>query len=388
MTPGVNKPGGTGSVVKVNATTGAVDVRYMVEGYWERDINPVYIRPATLDLDRRRPTLGRCEHCGSLRVDCRQECDYFAAPPPRFSASYTDESDGEGGSAPSVPTKQRWRQRQRQRQHERLRENERRRRHSRHRRARSSEDSSDIGEGMGRHANSQRRRRHLPEDYDEEGEPVGGSSQEERESRSGSCSDSDAPSRGVGQQRGNRRLVSSSSASASGSDGGMTDSGGRSERSDLGNGLDSDVELLDVWRGTSRKSGRFSRSRSSSLSNGGGSETSEGDQDRELEEVGTRPPHHRRRGCIVPHGSIRGGGYDEDTSGGGAADARFLQPEGEEDELPLDIADPTRGLETREELEDKISGLLKELEGDDAAELQNDAENETGLEKFAAAVLG
>lgn len=378
MTPGVNKPGGTGSVVKVNATTRAVDVRYMVEGYWERDIDPVYVRPATLNLDRKRPTLGRCEHCGSLRVDCRQECDYFTAPPPpHFSGSHTDGSEEEGGLAERVARQER------RRQHSRRREHERRRRRRRHRRTRPSEDGGDIGEGVGRHTDSQNRRRHLPEDYDEEGEPVGGSSQEEGQARSGSSNGSDAPLRGVGRQRSSRvtrRLVGSSS-SGSGSDGGIADSEGRErwrlgdrsdKRDDVGNGLDddSDVELLDVRRSTNRRSdpasrgssgstsSTSSRSRSRSLRDGGGSDSSEG-----------------RRG--------RGREFE---GAGGAADACFLQPEGEEDELPPDIPDPTRGVQNREQLQEELLGLLEKLEGNDAAELENDAENETVLEKIAAAV--
>eukprot|EP00903_Cladosiphon_okamuranus_P013658 g12719.t1 len=409
MTPGVNKPGGTGSVVKVNATTGEVDVRYMVEGYWERGIDPVYIRPATLNLNRKRPTLGRCEHCGSLRVDCRQECDFFTAPPPRFSGSSTEGSGREGGLAESVA------RRERRRQQARVRKRERHRQRRRDRRTRPSQDGGKADDGAGRHSGSgQRRRRHLPEDYDEEGDPVGGSSQEETEVRSDSSSDSDALSRGVGRHRRNgatRRLVDSSSSSGGGrgggsdSGGGMVDSEGRerwglvglSDMSDVGSGRDdSDVEILHVQRRPGRRSGRSrtssrssssSRRRSHRVSNVGGSETSEGEQDREFDWAGTRPLG-RDCGRIAPQASARGGDdQGQDAGGDGAADdARFLQPEGKEDELPPDIPDPTRGVQNREELKDELVGALEELEGDELAELRDDVENETGLEKFAAAV--
>lgn len=395
MTPGVNKPGGIGSVVKVNATTGAVDVRYMVEGYWERGIDPIYISPAKLDLDRKRSTQGRCEHCGSYRVDCREGCDFFTAPPPRPYEPYTDGNEGEGVLAESFARKERCRRQARLQKRERRRQRRRDRR-----RPRPSLDGGDVGEGAGRQSGSQRRRRHLPEDCDEEGDPVGGSSQEEREVGSGSSSDSDSPSSDIGQQRrgrATRRLVDSSSSSggggsssSSGSDGGMPVKEGRgkwrldslSDKSDFGQDDDSDVEFLDVRRGADRRSERSSRS----LSDGGGSETSEGE---ESEEGRARRPS-RDRGRIVPRENARGG-YDQDEEadddvGGGAADARFLQPEGEEDELPPDIADPTRGLQNREELQDELSDLLKKLEGNDATELRDDPENETALEKLAAEV--
>ena len=421
MTPGVNKPGGTGSVVRVNATTGAVDVRYMVEGYWERGIDPVYVTPATLDLDRRRPTLGRCRHCGSLRVDCRQECDYFTAPPPLYPESSSAEgTEREGDTAESLARMERRRRQQQARQ--RKRERCRRRHQDRHPRPRS-QDGGAAGDGTGRRGSSssssssqKQQRRHLPEDYDEEGDPVRGSSQEERETGSGSSSNSDAPLRGFGHQRRNRvtrRLVgSSSSSSSSSSSGGGGGGGGEgaagsedrerwrrrglSDSSDVGSGPDdSDVELLDVRRSTGRRSSR-SRSRSRSRSSfgdgdGDGTGTSDGggEQDRESEEAGTRRPG-RDRGRVVPRESARGGydqGRDAGVDGdGAAADARFLQPEGEDDELPPDIPDPTRGVRDREELQDELFGALRELEGDDLAELRDDPENDTGLEKLAAAV--
>ncbi|CAN0061088.1 unnamed protein product [Scytosiphon promiscuus] len=135
MTPGVNRPGGVARVVKVDATTGLVDVRYVVGGHWDRNIEPSHVHPATLELNEKRPVFGRCVHCGSYKVDCKQACDYFtAACRPRGSL------DARGGSVKRV-------------------------------------ERADPASGN--------RRRLPPEDRDEEGDPVPGSSEEGRGSTGG-----------------------------------------------------------------------------------------------------------------------------------------------------------------------------------------------------------
>ncbi|CAM9343990.1 unnamed protein product [Pylaiella littoralis] len=229
MTPGVNKPGGTARVVRVDAATGAVDVRYVVEGGWERGIDPRYVSLATLELNEKRSTLGRCIHCGSLRVDCRQECEFFTAPAPHLppfylSGNFADGSEEDEGrlGRDAGKTKRRWRESERERERERLR-HRRRRRHRRPRRP-SEGGSGDAVDRAGQRSESQKRRRRLPEDCDGEGDPVLGSSQEAKEgARDGDSSDddadSDAPTRGNGQQRSSRldrRLADSSSGSSRG----------------------------------------------------------------------------------------------------------------------------------------------------------------------------
>lgn len=409
MTPGVNKPGGTARVVKVDATTGAVDVRYVVEGGWERGIDPRYVSPATLELNEKRSTLGRCIHCGSLRIDCRQECEFFTTPSPNspplyLSGEFPDGSDERGGlpggSAGETTQRRRRHQRERERERgrERERERERRRRH-RHRRPRPPSEEGgggDPGERGDQLSESQKRRRHLPEDWDEEGDPVLGSSQEAGEgARGGDNSDgdvdSDAPVTGNGRKRGSRsgrRLVDSgSNGSSSSSDGGtMNIEGprrrrlaGRPDRNDF-EGLNSDdsyVECLGVGGSTSRgrgggssRRGRFDNS-NRYFSDGSG--FSESERSREEEEEEEEDGSTSLSTCIPRRSSTRGGADDkDDLADGGAIEARFLQAEGEEDALPPDIRDPTRGVKDRSVLRTELQRLLKQMEECDATELEDD----------------
>lgn len=393
MTPGVNKPGGTARVVRVDAATGAVDVRYVVEGGWERGIDPRYVSLATLELNEKRSTLGRCIHCGSLRVDCRQECEFFTAPAPHLppfylSGNFADGSEEDEGrlGRDAGKTTRRWRERERERERERLR-HRRRRRHRRPRRP-SEGGSGDAVDRAGQRSESQKRRRRLPEDCDEEGDPVLGSSQEAKEgARDGDSSDddadSDAPTRGNGQQRSSRldrRLADSSSGSSSTDGGTVNIEGpgrrrldGRPDKNGSGTGpdSDSDAELLGVWHSTSHGNdgGGSSRGRffNRGLSLSDGSEASESEQDQEevKEDRNVSLSNH-----IVRRNSK--GDVEEDNagSGGGAIEARFLQAEGEEDALPPDIQDPTSGVKDRKVLRKELQRLLKQLEERDATELE------------------
>lgn len=379
MTPGVNKPGGTARVVKVDSATDVVDVRYVVEGGWERGIDPVYVRPAVLNLSEKRSTLGRCRHCGSLRVDCGQGCEFYTAPPstrprpppplsPSLAILAASPSSGVAITG-SDPSRDGGEMEGRQR--------------GRGKRRHSSQLSGGGRSGRGRRDDLRRRRRHLPDDWDEEGEPVPGS-----EDVGTGESDSETPVRGGWRRRGGRRWTETdsdrssslrargrhssgdSSSSCSGDSGsggggggsavdddGMDESDGSRPRRGLGvtrfdreGGSDSDVELLGGRRG-----------RHSSSSDKRGANDSRHDSGGKA----SRSPDHG-----VGRSGWRGSAGDADRGGTGL----FLMPEGEEaaQMLPSDIPDPTRGVTDPVVLRKELKRLLQEMEGRDVNELEQD----------------
>ncbi|CAM9784127.1 unnamed protein product [Ectocarpus sp. 13 AM-2016] len=388
--PGMNKLGGTARVVKVDPATGLVDVRYVVEGGWERNIDPVYVRPATLDMNEKRATFGRCVHCGSLRVDCRQECEYFtsrsrAVQQGLYPLERSEEDEGLGGSSRGKERRRAERDQHRRR---------RRRRHNGRSRA-SQEEGGDVDDRERGHADSQTRRRHLPQDWDEEGEPVPGSSEEEekeeeeeREDRvadrdsSSSGSNSDSAGGITAPQR-RRRIGRRLAVSSSGSDEGTADDAGvpyrrrlgdRSDISDAGSQYDddhdhddSDIDLLYVRQGVRGHGGtlrprdrRSQRSRGCDSSGGGASVTEQ--------ESGLEQGEEEGEGEMsVSSESGRSGGGEEGVVGGG-----FLQAEGDEDELPPDIQDPTRGVKDPGVLQARLEELLKQMETGDVTKLEED----------------
>ncbi|CAM9945974.1 unnamed protein product [Ectocarpus sp. 4 AP-2014] len=391
MAPGMNKLGGTARVVKVDPATGLVDVRYVVEGGWERNIDPVYVRPATLDMNEKRATFGRCVHCGSLRVDCQQECEYFTSRPRATQQGlYLLERGEEDGSLRgSSPGKER-----RHTERDQHRRRRRRRRHDGRSRA-SQEEGGDVDDRERGHADSQTRRRHLPQDWDEEGEPVPGSSEEEEEEeeeredrgadRDSSSSGSDSDTAGgvtAPQQR--RRIGRRLAVSSSGSDEGTADEAGvpnrwrlgdRSDGSDAESQYDdhdddhdeSDIDLLYVRPGvrghgeTLRPRDRRSQRRSGRNSGGGGASDTEQDSGLEQgEEEGEGE-------MSVSSESGRSGGGKE-----GGVWGAFLQAEGDEDELPPDIRDPTRGVKDPGVLQARLEELLKQMEAGDVTKLEED----------------
>ncbi|CAN0188073.1 unnamed protein product, partial [Ectocarpus sp. 12 AP-2014] len=386
--PGMNKLGGTARVVKVDPATGLVDVRYVVEGGWERNIDPVYVRPATLDMNEKRATFGRCVHCGSLRVDCRQECEYFtsrsrAVQQGLYPMERSEEDGGLGGSSRGKERRRAERDQHRRR---------RRRRHTGRSRA-SQEEGGDVDDRERGHADSQTRRRHLPQDWDEEGEPVPGSSEEEEEEeeredggadRDSSSSGSDSDSAGgitAPQQR--RRIGRRLAVSSSGSDEGTADDAGvpnrrrlgdRSDGSDAGSQYDddhddhdSDVDLLYVrpgvrgHGGTLRPRDRRSQRRRGRDGSGGGASVT--DQDSGVEQG----EEEGEGEMSVSSESGRSGGGEERGVGGA-----FLQAEGDEDELPPDIRDPTRGVKDPGVLQARLEELLKQMETGDVTKLEDD----------------
>ncbi|CBN79649.1 conserved unknown protein [Ectocarpus siliculosus] len=386
MAPGMNKLGGTARVVKVDPATGLVDVRFVVEGGWERNIDPVYVRPATLDMNEKRATFGRCVHCGSLRVDCQQECEYFTSRPRATQQGLylieerSEEDGGVGGSSRGKERRRAERDQHRRR---------RRRRHDGRSRA-SQEEGGDIDDRERGHADSQTRRRHLPQDWDEEGEPVPGSSEEEEEERedggadrdsSRGGSDSDGGGTTAPQQR--RRIGRRLAVSSSGSDEGTADDaevpnrrrlGDRSDGSyagsqydDHGHDHDSDIDLLYVQPGVRGHGGtlhprdrRSQRSRGRDSSGGGASDTEQDSGLEQGEEEGEGE-------MSVSSESGRSGGGDEGGVGGA-----FLQAEGDEDELPPDIRDPTRGVKDPGVLQARLEELLKQMEAGDVTKLEED----------------
>lgn len=411
MTPGVNKPGGTARVVKVDSMTGAVDVRYVVEGGWERGIDPIYVTPAVLDLSEvRRPTLGRCQHCGSLRVDCRQGCEYYTAPPPR--------------SAPPIPSAHLLSPAIRQdsasfdtspMNSESFGGAETRRKHGgrlgRNRRHRSpTMDRSAIE--VARRDEREKRRRRVPDDWDEEGVPMPGSEQEggvedqedvdetpDRDHAETSGSDRgkfasrDRGTRGSGDRRwserqdwdqfeftslGRNRRNSSTdtSTSSGGEDRHAVTSGIRtgrqSRRWETGDETDtdsvnaySDVEVFDV---------RNAALRNHRAQHGGdGASDQRYDTERDSRYKNLAAPSRKRK---VQRKRI--GDYDSSDVAGGAGrnggPALFLMPEGEEASraLPADILDPTRGLKDPAVLRRELTRSLHRMEGCDAEELERD----------------
>lgn len=375
MSPGVNKLGGFARVVKVDPGTGAVDVRYVVEGGWERGIDLAYVRPADLDLGEKRPTLGRCPHCGSLRIDCNQSCEFYTAPPssrilPRppslLPANLAGRSSG-GFSQDGVA-----------RTSDGL-----GRRPERRRQGRRSRLSSGGGLDRDRRDDSRRERRHLPDDWDEEGEPVpGGDGLEGR--RSGSDNNSDTSAR---HRR--RRIESDSDQTVRVYGWGSSSSSGsndadyliahplrrhehREAGGDAASGSDSDVEVLHIRearesghtrRHASRGSSRVSES--SPPPSSGSDVSGAGDREQGSGKEGSRSP---KRGV-----GTRGGRRDaEEASNGGGRPALFLMPEGEEAArmLPSDIADPTRGVKDPMELRKELKNMLEDMESRDAAVLE------------------
>lgn len=378
MTPGVNKPGGTARVVKVDATTGAIDVRYVVEGGWERGIDPVYVREAVLDISEvKRPTLGRCRHCGSLRIDCRQGCEYYLAPPPRppppplllglhagspFRSGRADAGETRKSSGGKKTGQQ-----------------------QRSRRRRRSVDGVAVDEGS---RDERRRRRRLPIDWDEDGVSMPGSEGEENESKRESEwereeSDGRISSFGVrsrSRRNNSRRLerdesdqsemtpldqgcLGSSSGTSDNDDGDTSDSSPRGEQRGrqrrygiTDSGSESGVELLGV-QGDSRRAREFHRDNEARAL---GSDSSSGDGEQDSPRDGSRS---RRRKV--------GAGDPGEWVGG---EARFLMPEGEEASrsLPSDIVDPTRGVKDPVILRQELQSLLQRMEGCDAEEFERD----------------
>lgn len=347
MAPGVNKLGGTGRVVKVNSETGAVDVRYVVERGWERGIDLVYVRPAVLNLSEvKRPTLGRCQHCGSLRVDCRQGCEYYTAPPSQRSLPYmpsphqlSPAARPDGGSSRNTgPIGEA--------SLGGLEENQRkgRGRHDRHRLP-----AMDDGVAIERDG---RQRRRLREDWDEEGVPMPGSEEEEEAN--------DGNRRGSVDDDGERS--DSESLGSSGGDGsshGTKSDDGRRWRNRRRRKIydesdsehsDSDVEFLAV-RNASRRDhhswGDNNLYSSGDQSNGDEADPGQGGSSR-----------------FAPHGRRRGGRSEAEDTRAEHGAARFLMPEGEEASraLPSDIVDPTRGVRDPVLLRRELTSLLKQLE--------------------------
>ncbi|CAM9263881.1 unnamed protein product, partial [Ectocarpus sp. 8 AP-2014] len=395
MAPGMNKLGGTARVVKVDPATGLVDVRYVVEGGWERNIDPVYLRPAALDINEKRATFGRCVHCGSLRVDCQQECEYFTSRPRAAQQGLyliEERSEGDGSLGGSSRGKER---RRAERDQHRRRRHRRRRRHDGRSRA-SQEEGGDVDDRERGLADSQTRRRHLPQDWDEEGEPVPGSSEEEEEeeeeeredgsadrggsSSTGSDSDSAGGITALRRRRIGRRLAVSSSGSdeRTADDAGVPSRrrlGDRSDGSGAGSQYDDDhddhddseIDLLYVrpgvrgHGGTLRPRGR--RSQRSRGRNSGGGGASDTEQDSGLEQG----EEDGEGEMSVSSESGRGGGGEEGGVGGA-----FLQAEGDEDELPPDIRDPTRGVKDPGVLQARLEELLKKMEAGDVTKLEED----------------
>lgn len=352
--PGMNKLGGTGRVVKVNSETGTVDVRYVVEGGWERGIDPVYVTPAVLDLSEvKRPTLGRCQHCGSLRVDCRQGCEHYTAPPSRWSPSYMpflnrtipgarpDESrsirntgpTGEEGLVEGGQNQRKGRER-----------------HGQHRLPAMGDDLAIEQD--------KRRRHRLREDWNEEGLQMPGSEEKREVEREGEAGDGDG--RGNVDHDWERSGGESLDSSGDGSHGTKSDDQRRwrsrrrrkiYDESDSEHS-DSDVELLAV-RNASRHD---HHSRDDNSLNSSSSDQSNGDE---------TDPGQRGSGPSARYEGRRHGGRSEAGDAQPERDtARFLMPEGEEASraLPSDIVDPTRGMKNPVLLRRELMNLLKQLE--------------------------
>lgn len=327
--PGLNKLGGTARVVKVDSRTGAVDVRYVVEGGWERGIDPVYVRPAVLDMTQKRPTLGRCSHCGSLRVDCAGRCEFFT----RRSSRRPDSEVG----AESVAGDQR---------------SERN-----HRRDSRGSYVDDIELTRRNEERLPRRRRYLQEDWDEEEDLVS------RSDGSGHI--------GVGGNETDRWMEGDSDGSLGDDDLAMGSQKRQSGRrlgkpgDDVDSSTDGEIKLLSVARdrrGSLREGSVGSGSESNDLdpSDSAGEEGSDGG------DFGTSS----ERGGV----GSRGWRGSPDHAAEGSAVARFLMPEGEEAArmLPSDIADPTKGIKDPARLRRELKSMLREMEERDANELEQE----------------
>lgn len=389
MTPGVNKPGGTARVVKVDAAAGTVDVRYVVEGGWERGIDMVYVSLAVLDLNEKRPTLGRCRHCGSLRVDCRQGCEFYTTPrsprllprPPssdhvhvlpdrsRCAAAHRSES-GRGSQ----------RSKDRRRGSGRL-------RHRSH--------ASDRGKVDEHRHQSKRRRRHLPEKWDEEGEPVPG----DGEAVDGGGDSNGAPVEGGrrSQTGSPRRSTGATSSGSSSSTDDIISAGDRKSsisskkrrvrwpESESGSGSDSDLAFLgDRTIHRSAASRRGAAGFSSSGGSGGSSDSSSvsarshrpngiGSDDSSVDDSEGDPG--KEEGYRSPNGRVRGRPWLGDAVDSvKAGTALFLVPEGEEAArmLPSDIPDPTRGVTDPVVLRKEFDLLLQRIAERDTNKLEQD----------------
>lgn len=366
MMPGVNKPGGTGRVVKVHAATGKIDVRYVVEGGWERAIDPVYVQLAVLDLSEvKRPTLGRCRHCGSLQVDCKQECEYYMAlrrPPPvpkltytrsesnpsRHLSEYGDEAkvDPENGSKQLEPTE------------------------DRHLHSSRDLDGVVVGEAQ---RDTRRPRRRLPDDWDEEGLPMPGSDDDDEwrlDSRSqevevlGDSDEAESEGEFARRDRENRRDAALADA-AHDAHIGKTASRERSG----GNGSDdvgssSDVEYLGVK--TSSQGGDCVRRVRR------GTPCQDSDEDMNALSSDRAESYDSGDGF---EGAMTSRWSDDDV---GDLDesgmSQFLMPEGEEASraLPSDIEDPTRGIKAPAVLRRELTNFIRTLEEQDAQNLEKD----------------
>ena len=382
MTPGVNKPGGTARVVKVDSSTCAVDVRYVVERGWERGIDPVYVRPAVLDMSHRRPTLGRCPYCGSLRVDCGQRCEFYLESssrrllPPMISSRVCRNSVLGEGPVDGAGTDQDGRGREG-------------RRHGR--RWRREGYQSRVSDLATRDEGRLQRRRHLPQDWDEEGDPVprsdvrgkgeGGS---ESDLSSTGCRDWLMENDSDGTLG---RKVRSDLSSSNAIDGIATKSQRRRRcgdaRVDTESSTDDEIEAFafvrDRWNSHSGRRRVLSNS-SSNSSGDSDSSRSGGDSNNRhsgaSDATGISSTEECSGGEDLSSSSERGvGGQgwrgDLVDAGNGKA-ARFLMPEGEEAArmLPSDIADPTRDVKDPARLRRELKIMLHEMEDRAANELE------------------
>lgn len=339
MSPGLNKLGGTARVVKVDSRTGAVDVRYVVEGGWERGIDPVYVRPAVLDMTQKRPTLGRCSHCGSLRVDCAGRCEFFTQRssrrlvPPRPTTALLGSEVGTESVAGDQRSK------------------------GNHPRDSRGSYVDDIELTKRNEERIPRRRRYLQDDWDEEGDLV------PRSDESGHI--------GVGGNETDRWMEGDSDGSL-GDDGLAMESQQRRPGRRLGkpgddvdSSTDGEIKLLSVARG------RGGSLREGSVGNG--SEGSGIDSSDSACEEGSGGGDF---GSSSERGEVGSRGWRESPAhaAGGSAVARFLMPEGEEAAgmLPSDIADPTRGIKDPARLRRELKSMLREMEERDAIELEQE----------------
>lgn len=368
MTPGVNKPGGTARVVNVDSNTGDIDVRYVVEGGWERGIDSAHVSPAVLDIAVKRSTLGRCGHCGSLRVDCRQGCEFYTAPPQsRASAvlhvvslrgSTLAQTENRRGSERSKGRKGKW---------------------GRHRHRSRLSGKRDIDQEQ--HSIIGRRRRYLPEGWNDEGEFVSDKKGVENE-------ETGSGTKGEWDNQGGRRGVKSdigetaplwghglSISSGSSTDDWMAGSespyirrGFRQVASDTESESSSYVECLSVRPG--RRTVDFSSSSSSDVDR---SDRRSGLSD--ASRVGSSRRDSEEDNFCLLDGGVENRGWPrtaKDAGEGGAP--RFLMPEGEEAArmLPSDIADPTRGVMDPVILQKELKQRLRQMEAHEAKDLEHD----------------
>lgn len=381
MTPGVNKLGGTARVVKVDSATGVVDVRYVVEGGWERGIDPAYIRAAVLELAEKRSTLGRCRHCGSLRVDCRQGCEFYTAPTsvrlPPPAPQHRRLAGLVGSPSHGAPTEAGERRGD-------LGDGEGRRRdrgQHRYRRHRMS-DGGTVDHRQ--YEDRPERRRRLPDDWDEEGGSIPGMEWSE-DGSSGSGSGSGAPAgvrwenpgwhRRVGSDLSDQASPSRAHGSVSSADDAVAASevrgrqpyrrGVRWPGSATESGSDSDLDLRRIRRGRENGSTRQRPIVRSDGSDDSGRRSGGRGSD---SEQGSGEGGGRSLSPGVGRSGWRGDAGDADETGV----ALFLVAEGEEAArtLPSDIPDPTRGVSDPAVLRKELRRLLQNMEGRDASELE------------------